>query len=200
MGMSLNPLSVALAIATAASVGVLGACAAQDDATTAGAAETPPPARVTVAAKPPKATSSRPATQKRLVVETRKIPFKRVTVQDSSLEQGQKVVTTRGVRGTKRLTYEVTVTNGVRTHKRLLREVVITQPIDQVTTLGTKVAAEPAGQCDPNYGGGCVPIASDVDCEGGSGNGPAYVAGPVTVVGSDIYGLDRDNDGTGCDD
>ena len=32
--------------------------------------------------------------------------------------------------------------------------------------------------CDSNYDG-CVPIASDVDCEGGSGNGPAYVSGPV---------------------
>jgi hypothetical protein len=52
--------------------------------------------------------------------------------------------------------------------------------------------------CDPNYSG-CVPIASDVDCEGGSGNGPAYVRGPVRVTGDDIYGLDSDKDGTGCD-
>ncbi len=53
--------------------------------------------------------------------------------------------------------------------------------------------------CDPNYRGACVPIASDVDCAGGSGNGPAYVQGPVTVVGSGIYDLDRDSDGVGCD-
>jgi hypothetical protein len=52
--------------------------------------------------------------------------------------------------------------------------------------------------CDPNYTP-CVPIASDVDCAGGSGNGPAYVEGPVTVIGSDIYGLDRDHDGIGCE-
>jgi hypothetical protein len=58
--------------------------------------------------------------------------------------------------------------------------------------------AAPSG-CDPNYSGGCVPIASDVDCAGGSGNGPAYVSGPVRVVGSDIYGLDRDGDGLGCE-
>lgn len=38
-------------------------------------------------------------------------------------------------------------------------------------------APEPApmpddgGGCDPNYAGGCVPIDSDVDCPGGSGNG-----------------------------
>lgn len=58
--------------------------------------------------------------------------------------------------------------------------------------------AAPSG-CDPNYSGACVPIASDVDCAGGSGNGPAYARGPVRVVGSDIYGLDRDGDGLGCE-
>lgn len=56
-----------------------------------------------------------------------------------------------------------------------------------------------AAPCDPNYSGACVPIASDVDCAGGSGNGPVYVSGPVTVVGNDIYGLDRDGNGTGCE-
>jgi hypothetical protein len=56
---------------------------------------------------------------------------------------------------------------------------------------------EPAG-CDPNYSG-CVPIASDVDCAGGSGNGPAYATGPVDVIGSDIYDLDRDSDGVACE-
>jgi len=55
------------------------------------------------------------------------------------------------------------------------------------------------GQCDPNYSGVCVPIASDVDCAGGSGNGPAYVRGPVTVIGRDIYDLDRDGNGIGCE-
>jgi hypothetical protein len=57
----------------------------------------------------------------------------------------------------------------------------------------------PSNNCDPNYSGACVPIASDVDCAGGSGNGPAYVAGPVHVIGTDIYGLDRDGDGVACE-
>ncbi|HZA16189.1 MAG TPA: hypothetical protein VE645_04720 [Pseudonocardiaceae bacterium] len=52
--------------------------------------------------------------------------------------------------------------------------------------------------CDPNYSGACVPIARDVDCTGGNGNGPEYVRGPVNVVGEDIYGLDADGDGVGC--
>ncbi|ORB25552.1 hypothetical protein [Mycolicibacterium parafortuitum] len=56
-----------------------------------------------------------------------------------------------------------------------------------------------AADCDSNYTGACVPIASDVDCAGGSGNGPAYVAGPVRVIGSDIYKLDSDGNGIGCE-
>ncbi len=60
-------------------------------------------------------------------------------------------------------------------------------------------AEEEASECDPNYSGACLdPYASDYDCEGGSGNGPAYT-GTVTVVGEDHYGLDSDSDGTGCE-
>jgi hypothetical protein len=44
-----------------------------------------------------------------------------------------------------------------------------------------------------------VPYASDVDCLGGSGDGPEYV-GTVTVIGPDVYDLDRDSDGMGCED
>ena len=58
---------------------------------------------------------------------------------------------------------------------------------------------DPPSGCDSNYSGACVPVASDVDCEGGSGNGPAYVRGPVYVVGVDIYDLDRDGDGVACE-
>lgn len=53
-------------------------------------------------------------------------------------------------------------------------------------------------QCDPNYSS-CVPVASDVDCAGGRGDGPEYVKGPVKVIGKDIYRLDRDGNGIGCE-
>lgn len=46
----------------------------------------------------------------------------------------------------------------------------------------------------------CLPPGPDVDCAGGSGNGPRYVNGPVSVNGSDPYGLDSDGDGVGCED
>ncbi len=61
------------------------------------------------------------------------------------------------------------------------------------------MAGMAVADCDPNYAIACVPIASDVDCASGSGNGPAYVTGPVQVVGVDIYDLDRDGDGMACE-
>ena len=52
--------------------------------------------------------------------------------------------------------------------------------------------------CNPNYSG-CLSIdRGDYDCRGGSGNGPNYT-GRVRVIGTDIYGLDRDGDGIGCE-
>jgi hypothetical protein len=85
---------------------------------------------------------------------------------------------------------------------------VTTTTVPNTTTVAPTTTAAPvpprteppveSSGCDPNYSG-CVPIASDVDCAGGSGNGPAFVSGPVTVIGSDIYDLDRDDDGFGCE-
>lgn len=67
-------------------------------------------------------------------------------------------------------------------------------------TLLAVAATSPATaeECHPSYEGVCVPIASDVDCAGGSGDGPEYVMGPVQVVGPDVYRLDRDGDGIAC--
>ena len=105
-------------------------------------------------------------------------------------------MTTHGARGVKALTFKMTYVNGVQTHRKLVGKEVIRPPIARVIAVGTKESP----QCDPNYSGACVPIASDVDCAGGIGNGPAYVQGPVRVIGTDVYGLDRDGDGIGCED
>jgi hypothetical protein len=56
---------------------------------------------------------------------------------------------------------------------------------------------EPASDCHPSYRP-CIPFARDVDCAGGSGNGPEYT-GRVEVIGPDDYDLDRDHDGIGCE-
>ena len=78
-------------------------------------------------------------------------------------------------------------------------------PRDSMVTGPTADPPEPepapstdVGQCDPNYAP-CVPIDSDVDCEGGRGDGPSYVSGPVRVIGRDVYRLDEDGDGIGCE-
>lgn len=66
------------------------------------------------------------------------------------------------------------------------------------TPTGTS-SPTPARNCHPSYVGACLnPNASDYDCEGGSGNGP-YYTGPVRVVGPDVFGLDADGDGYGCE-
>ncbi len=57
-----------------------------------------------------------------------------------------------------------------------------------------------AQSCHPSYQGACLPPnGPDVDCAGGNGNGPIYVSGPIRVVGSDPYRLDRDRDGIACE-
>jgi hypothetical protein len=81
----------------------------------------------------------------------------------------------------------------------LLMEAEMSRFIIMLLTFSFVPFAAAAQECDPNYGGACVPIASDVDCAGGSGNGPAYVVGPVYVIGRDVYGLDRDGDGRACE-
>ena len=55
--------------------------------------------------------------------------------------------------------------------------------------------------CHPSYTGACLPPdASDVDCAGGSGNGPVYATEKgFGVVGPDVFDLDRDGDGIACE-
>lgn len=139
------------------------------------------------------------ATTTRTVTETKRIAFRTRTVKDSSLAKGVKATRTKGVAGVRTLTYEVTFTGGKQTARKLISQAVTKEPVTKVVAVGTKAAEPGGGGCDPNYSGECVPIASDVDCAGGSGNGPEYVRGPVEVVGDDIYDLDRDGDGTACD-
>lgn len=156
---------------------------------------TPSSAPSSVAPSPSSAAAV-PVVQVTTVTEKATIRYGERTVKDSSLAEGKRVVRTKGVNGVRTLTYEVTTTDGVRTAKKLVKSAVTKQPVTQVVAVGTKKPQ--SSKCDPNYSG-CVPIASDVDCAGGSGKGPAYVSGPIRVIGNDIYDLDRDGDGIACD-
>jgi hypothetical protein len=76
-----------------------------------------------------------------------------------------------------------------------------TAPPTAATARATAPPPRPAPECTPGYTP-CIPTGSDVDCAGGSGNGPRWITGPVSVDQSfgDPYDLDRDKDGTGCED
>jgi len=79
----------------------------------------------------------------------------------------------------------------------LLAVFIIGGSLSEMDSVAPTTTEAPA--CHPSYEGACVPVdVSDVDCAGGSGNGPYYV-GRVRVVGPDVYGLDRDHDGIGCE-
>ena len=62
-------------------------------------------------------------------------------------------------------------------------------------------AAASGGRCHSSYEGTCIPPdVSDADCAGGSGNGPWYVQeSNIRVVGPDVFDLDRDGNGIGCE-
>ena len=73
------------------------------------------------------------------------------------------------------------------------------------TPISEQTSAEPSApttaspsDCHPSYEP-CVPNTSDIDCAGGAGDGPWYT-GRVTVIGPDVYGLDSDRNGVGCDE
>jgi hypothetical protein len=68
---------------------------------------------------------------------------------------------------------------------------VVVQPV-AATPTPSPTAASPAGACDPNYAGYCVPIVPyDLDC--------ADIGHRVTVIGIDIHHFDGDGDGIGCE-
>jgi micrococcal nuclease len=62
-------------------------------------------------------------------------------------------------------------------------------------------AQQSSPNCHPSYADVCLPPdAYDVDCPGGSGDGPVYAPRRnFRVVGPDVYGLDRDGDGIACE-
>jgi hypothetical protein len=75
---------------------------------------------------------------------------------------------------------------------------VTASPVTEPPPTAPPETSPPAPDCTPGYDP-CIPPGPDVDCAGGSGNGPRYVDGPVIVTGSDPYGLDRNGDGIACE-
>lgn len=70
--------------------------------------------------------------------ETEIIPFTKETVNDKNLYKDEKVIRTKGVDGSKELTYVVTYHNGEPASRELVSEVVTAEPVTEVTAVGTK--------------------------------------------------------------
>lgn len=191
-GLSISGKILAVSAITLLSFGTIGTFAQSGSTNTEASASPSPSATPTP--------SPTPVTSTETKLEA--VAFQEETREDGTIAKGQTRVSQEGVNGERTITYEVTKLEGVETARKEIKNEVTKAPVNKVTLIGTYVAPPPVVQrpssCDSNYSG-CVPIASDVDCAGGSGNGPAYVAGPIRVIGSDIYGLDRDGDGIACE-
>ena len=89
---------------------------------------------------------------------------------------------------------------GVRPGSRITVVVAKAPPPPPTTAPPSPTTTAPQRDCDPSYPDVCLdPDAGDYDCAGGSGNGPAYVEGPVRVRPPDPFDLDREGDGWGCE-
>ena len=81
-----------------------------------------------------------------------------------------------------------------------MRLIVLLGLVSSVLVIGVSgPSAQTSRTCHPSYKLKCLkPNASDYDCIGGRGNGP-YYTGLVKVVGPDVFRLDADHDGWGCE-
>lgn len=107
---------------------------------------------------------------------------------------GFRVTTSTEVRtsGSSGLVLSQSPSGGVRVEPNKEIHLVISKVVAPLVSSGGG-----GGNCTPGYTP-CLAPASDYDCAGGSGNGPAYT-GYVKVTGSDPYDLDSDGDGGACE-
>lgn len=196
-GLSNSGKVAVVSVATLLTIGTVGTLAQSGS----DSPNTPPASSAAPAPVPEPKPASAPVVTTELKKEV--VGYTEEKREDSSLAKGQTKTVQEGADGERTITFEVTTLDGKETSRKELKNEITKAPINKITRVGTYVAPAPApkpkSNCDPNYSGACVPVASDVDCAGGSGNGPAYVSGPVTVIGTDIYDLDRDGNGTGCE-
>lgn len=187
-GLELTGKVTLISVLTIVFLGVVGVAAQPNLSSNVAPNQTTP-------ASIPEENKTESTTETKIETKTESILYTSISIEENSLAKGKTQIQTSGVNGLKTITDTITFTDGVETNRTSI-ESITTSPVNEVVLSGTYVA--PAPKCDKNYSG-CVPIASDVDCDSGSGNGPAYTSGPVRVIGTDIYGLDRNGDGWGCE-
>jgi resuscitation-promoting factor RpfB len=93
---------------------------------------------------------------------TETIPFTSKTVDDPTKDRGQSSITTKGVAGVRKKTFQVRRENGVEVSRTLVGTEVISEPVTQVTTRGTKVVVLDQGGaswvCNHDGSNGCPKI------------------------------------------
>ena len=125
--------------------------------------------------------------------------------QDAVLAKGTRKTTTMGVNGEKKDYYEVTYVDGKQTAKKFIKSEVAKQPINEVVTVGTYVAAKPKANPAPALSPQPVyaPAPSPTPASTYYANcTEARAAGVAPIyVGEPGYrsALDRDSDGIACE-
>lgn len=66
------------------------------------------------------------------------IEFKTINKNDNTLDKGKTRVEQKGLKGQKKLTYEIRREDGVEVARRLINTEIVTKAIDQITIIGTK--------------------------------------------------------------
>lgn len=81
------------------------------------------------------------------ITETEEIPFETVEIETEKLSAGTKKTVSKGVNGTKNVTYKVYSLNGTETKRVEISSTVVTEPVNQEVLVGTKriIAADKNG-------------------------------------------------------
>lgn len=137
-----------------------------------------------------KAPIKKPKNETKKVQVFKATAYNTVRKDDSNLAKGKTKVMVAGKNGEKVITYKVTYVDGKEISRKKVSEKVTRKSITKVVSVGTYV--KKISNCDPNYGGYCVPkVGYDLDCRD-----IGYSV--VSVKGYDIHGFDGDGDGYGC--
>jgi PASTA domain len=124
-----------------------------------------------------------------------------------SLATAKRTLSKRGLHGS--VTYKTTaryvagmvISQSRKAGTSLTPGATVTLVVAKAPPPTTPPSTAPARNCDPAYPDACLHDGiGDYDCKGGSGNGPNYVEGPITVLPPDPFDLDRDGDGVGCEE
>lgn len=116
-------------------------------------------------------------------------PHGSIQQESSDLPQGESKVTTPGVDGVVRTTYEVTTVDGKEVSRRPVSQVVVTQKVDEVVLVGTG-AAKKQEQSQPQPQAPAPSASTESSGDSGGSGGSASAGGSGDSGGSNEVGDD----------